>query len=815
MTGPLEGYRVLDLADEKGAACAKMLADLGADVVKVEPFEGDATRRVPPFVGDSPHPEGSLQFAYYNTNKRAITLDLESPEGQDALRLLIQRFDVVIESFIPGTLARLGLDYERLSKENPGIILTSITGFGQFGPYAHYQAPDIVCFAMGGPLYVSGDPDGRPCTAPGNLAYGVAGAWAAAGTIIALYHRATSNQGQHVDVSGQEAAAMITDSALSRFFYEGVGLKREGNSYLRVTPGNLYPCKDGWVRIVSGQPVHWHRLIAWLDNPKPLDDPSWVARDQRNRNREFVDAKIGEYTSRYTRAELFQSGQRVGVPITPVNTPRDYLGSEFAKAREFFKDVEHPHLGRQPYAMPPFKFSETPVQPPAPAPSLGQHNVDIYGGELGLSEEERARLTRRQGKKGGQEPVGRVPDPWSPPDSLPSSATLPLAGIRVIEFTTGIVGPALGRLLAEFGAESIKVESHKRPDFSRGPKLTQGISFADNSRSKKSVSIDVSRPEGRKIVEDLVKISDVIVDNFSAGVMQKLGFDYPKVRSMNASVVMISMQGLGATEAHSVTFGQNIAPIVGLTYQWNHPGAQKPVSTQLFYPDYYAGAPGACAVLAALDHRRRTGQGQYIDSAQAECAASLLGPYYLDCAANDRVAEPLGNGSLVAAPHGCYRCAGADAWCVIVVSSDEEWQAFRAVVGNPDWSQDKRFEHARGRVEHRSELDARVEAWTLGQDAYAVMEQLQAVGVGAGVAQDIRQVSEDPHLAARKFFVEVDQPEMGRLRHAGIPMKHSATPGTVRSHAPLLGEHNDYVLRELLGMEPEEIQRLEEVEVIY
>lgn len=796
VTSPLAGYRILDLADEKGAACVKLLADLGADVVKVEPPDGDPARRRPPFAHDRPHPEGSLHFAYYNTNKRSITLDLGSPEGRALFLDMVQAFDVVIESFRPGTLARLGVSYERLSEANPGIVLTSVTGFGQSGPRAHFNAPDIVAFAMGGPMYASGEPDERPCTAPGELAYGVAGAWACAGTIIALMHRAESGVGQHVDVSAQEAAAMLTDSAITRLSYEGVGLAREGNSYLRVTPGNLYPCKDGWVRIVSGQPVHWHRLIAWIGNPEPLNDPSWVSREKRDRNRDFVDARIGAYTSRYTRAELFAAGQRAGVPVTPVNTPRDFMLSDVARAREFFVEVDHPGLGRHPYAMPPFKFSATPVAAPAPAPRVGQHNADIVG---------------EASRKKGMIPISRKwgSSPFFGPEKMP------LEGVCVVEFTTGIVGPSLGRLLAEFGAESIKVESRKRPDFSRGPALTKGITFADNSRSKKSVSIDATRPEGREIVEALIRVSDVVIDNFSAGVMRKLGFDYPKVQEMNASVVMISMQGLGATESHSITFGQNIAPLVGLTYQWNHPGAKKPVGTQLFYPDYYAGAPGACAVLAALDHRRRTGQGQYIDSAQAECAAALLGPYYLDCAVNDRVAAPLGNGSLVAAPHGCYRCAGEDAWCVIVVETDEEWRIFGSVVGEPDWSKDPRFAAAEDRVRHRAELDALVEEWTSGQEPYAVMERLQARGIAAGVVQNIVQLNGDPHLGARGFFVEVEQPEMGRIRHTGMPMKLSRTPGRVRSHAPLLGEHNDYVLGEVLGMSSEEIRRLEELEVVH
>lgn len=386
MSSPLEGYRLLDLSDEKGAHCTKTLVDLGVDVVKVEPLEGDAMRRMPPFASDVTHPEGSLFFAYYNTSKRSITLNLNSSAGCEILKGLASKFDAVVESFPPGTLARLGLDYNSLRERNKGLILTSITGFGQTGPRSQFKAPDIVSFAMGGPMYVSGETGREPCTAPGNLAYGVAGAWAASGTIIALYHRAATGEGQHIDVSAQEAAAMITDSALTRFSCDGSVASRQGNTYLTVTPGDLYPCKDGWVRIVAGQIVHWRRLVKWMGQGNPLAAPEWESRDMRNKNKAFVDQIVADFTSRFTREEIFSAGQHLGVPVSPVNTPLEYMGSAVAGARDFFVEVEHPVLGHGLYARPPYKFTATPGQAPHPAPLLGQHNEEIYCGELGLSQ---------------------------------------------------------------------------------------------------------------------------------------------------------------------------------------------------------------------------------------------------------------------------------------------------------------------------------------------------------------------------------------------------------------------------------------------
>jgi crotonobetainyl-CoA:carnitine CoA-transferase CaiB-like acyl-CoA transferase len=396
MVAPLDGYRVLDLSDIRGAHCAKTLAELGADVVKVEPPEGDPTRRMPPFSGDMPHPEGSLWFAYYNTDKRGITLNLKTAEGRELFRTVCSRCDVIVESFAPGKMAEYGCDFGALEKINPKIILTSITGFGQNGPRSTYNAPDIVCFAMGGPMFPSGERGEPPCTAPGYLAYSVAGAWAAAGTIVALYSRASKDGGQHIDVSAQEAAAMITDSGITRFAYEGSIIQRDGSTYPWITPGDLYPCKDGWVRIVAGQVVHWRRLVAWMGNPKPFNDPSWEERQKRNQNKMLVDAKIADFTRRFTREELFTEGQKVGVPVTPVNTPEEYMKSDAATNRNYFIDLSHPILGRHLYAGPPYKLSATPARKERPAPLLGQHNEEIYCGELGFTGEDLCGMRARR-----------------------------------------------------------------------------------------------------------------------------------------------------------------------------------------------------------------------------------------------------------------------------------------------------------------------------------------------------------------------------------------------------------------------------------
>jgi benzylsuccinate CoA-transferase BbsF subunit len=407
-----------------------------------------------------------------------------------------------------------------------------------------------------------------------------------------------------------------------------------------------------------------------------------------------------------------------------------------------------------------------------------------------------------------------------------------LAGIRVMEFGTGYVGPVLAMRLSEFGADVIKVESRRGLDFMRSASTAgfeQSPSFFDVNRNKRSASLDATTPGGHDALLRLVARTDVVVENFGAGVMRRLGLDYPALRAVKPDLIMASLQGLGATAGHSLTLGQNLPPLIGLIYLWNHAGAAKPVGTQLFHPDYFAGVMGSVIVMALLDHRRRTGQGHYLDASQAELAASLLGPQYLDWTINRRVAQPRGNRAYPGAPVGCYPCAptaggdaaagagtgaargagGRDAWCVIAVQTDAEWQGFCRALGAPAWTREPRFATLPDRERHREALDALVAEWTRQRTPHQVMDTLQAEGVPAGAAQTIADVMDDPQLQSRGFFVTLEHAEMGTIPVGGVPMRLSATPGSTRTAAPLVGEHTVEVLEDWLGLSAEEIARLE------
>lgn len=401
---------------------------------------------------------------------------------------------------------------------------------------------------------------------------------------------------------------------------------------------------------------------------------------------------------------------------------------------------------------------------------------------------------------------------------------LPLAGVRVIELTTGAAGPTVAKCLAEYGADVIRIESRSRPDTHRGgvnrARWNKSPSFVKLDRGKKSVTINLQTQRGRELVLDLVRHSDVVVENFSLGVLDRWGLGYEQLREVNGGIILISLKGLGATgpHAHHVTWGPNLLCLFGMTYLWNHPGAVVPTQeARVQHPDFMAGVAGAAAVMAALLYRARTGKGQYIDAAQIEVGANLLGPAYLEYLVNGRVARPAGNRRPGAAPHGVYPCTdGPERWCAISVKSQEEWHRFCAAIGDPDWCRDPRFATPLAREQNQEALDCLVGEWTRQFTGFEVMERLQAAGVAAAPVQDVEdQFIRDPHIKARGLLVELVEPEMGPVVTEYPPVRLSETPPQVRAPAPLMGEHTEQVLREVLGLEDSEIQTLRESGVLH
>ena len=395
-TSLLSGYRVLDLSSSMGSFCGKVLRDLGMEVIKIEPPGGDAGRLEPPFAKGHAHREGSLRFAYLNAGKKSVTLDIAKDSGRKIFLDLVVKSDIVLETFAPGALAARGLGYTQLLEKQSKLILVSLTGFGQDGPYAHYKAPDIVGNAMGALLYISGDPKMTPCNPPETQAYYYASLMACYGTMLALWQREMRGIGAWIDGSVQASMALHEHVAFN-YSAEGRVMKRAGSQHQHNAPANLFQCKNGWISLFVTQ-THWPLLLkVWPDHDPGLDDPKWINSNLRRQHADYINAQVTTFTSHFLKEDLAELMQKNGIPGLPVNSPSDFMKDPHIQARGFFASVSHPVLGSFAQSGTPFMVDGQRAAPSA-APLLGQHNHEVLCGELGLSASEVAALV---GKKVG------------------------------------------------------------------------------------------------------------------------------------------------------------------------------------------------------------------------------------------------------------------------------------------------------------------------------------------------------------------------------------------------------------------------------
>ena len=413
---------------------------------------------------------------------------------------------------------------------------------------------------------------------------------------------------------------------------------------------------------------------------------------------------------------------------------------------------------------------------------------------------------------------------------MSSRPSLALADVKIVDLSQIFAGPYATRLLADMGAQVIRVECAARSG--RGgalPRMKPGGAFGasfpggdtgehsynrfayynDVNRNKHAVTIDLSKPLGADVFKKLVKASDVLVENFTPRVMRNFGLDYPVLREVNPQLVMVSISGFGQDGPYSdcVAYGEGIEAMTGMSYLTSYDDGA-PLKPGVAYADAVSGLHAAFAVMAALRHRRRSGQGQYIDLSMREALTPLLGEAVMDYTMNGRAARPAGNRDRAMAPHSCYRAQGEDRWIAIAVASDEEWRSLCRVMGDPPWCKDGRFATADGRLANRDELDRNIEEWTLQYNHVHLMNTLQNAGVRAGAVLDAAELYADPHLQERGFFEELSHPEAGTHPYPGVSWKMGRTPGRLRMPAPCFGQHNRYVFGELLGMSEDEIERL-------
>jgi crotonobetainyl-CoA:carnitine CoA-transferase CaiB-like acyl-CoA transferase len=798
----LAPYRVLDLTDGRAELATFVLAGLGADVVKVEPPGGSPSRREGQLADGEAAEQASLRFHAYNRGKRSVVLDLDDDAGRADFLRLVASADFVVENAGPGAMDARGLGFEALRAVRPDIVHVAISPFGQTGPYADHLATDLTLAAMGGAMALNGDPDRRPVRITVPQTWHHASAESAVGALVAHQCRLLSGEAQFVDVSVQTAVFWTGLQAMIAHAIDGKDMERNGTVLqlsTLVTP-LVYPCADGEVCLVAtGETIRG--LLPWMVASGAVtadwvEGEDWDTYDIRMLTGEplvhspdQMRAGIVAFTQLHTKAELFEGGIARGVTVAPVSTVADVLSLEQLAVRGYWDEVALPS-GRSVRAPGPFvKASATPVAWTRPAPGVGEHTAEV----MGALDATPPRIEVRSGQASGR---------------------LPLEGVKVADFSWIGVGPITAKALADHGATVVHVESDSPADRLRlvGP-FKDGIPgvnrcqfFNGFNTSKLSLQLNLKHPTGVDIARRLLSWCDIALDSFTAGTMADLGIGYDVARELNPGIVMATTCLLGqyGPAAKLAGYGYHAAAISGF-YEITGWPDRAPAGPFNAYTDTVAPRFLTAALLAALDHRRRTGEGQFIDQAQMESALHFIAPELLDVQVSGTSARRNGNVDPQHAPHDAFPCAGDDEWCAIAVETDEQWRALRGVLGDPAWATDPVLDSAAGRRAEIDAIDKELAAFTIRHEPLQLMAMLQTAGVPCGMVQRSSDHQLDPQLAHRRFFRPLVHPEMGEVPYEGHQFRISGYDNGPRLPAPCLGEHTYEVLTDVLGLDDDEV----------
>jgi crotonobetainyl-CoA:carnitine CoA-transferase CaiB-like acyl-CoA transferase len=818
---PLDGIRVLELAQGvAGPYAARLLGDLGAEVVKVEPPSGDPARGFGPFWRGQPHPEHSGLYLYLNAGKQGVVLDLSRVEDRAMCFELAATVDIVFESFPRSDLDGPGLNLDRLRRAQPALVLVSVSPFGKSGPRASWLGNDLIACHSGGfahsfPSLQVDAPDLAPLNLPTYAAEFLAGQTAAAAALHGLLVAQRTGLGSHVDVSAQEAIAAANNSGFNRPPTTGAPQRVFSSQPSNATVA-LLPCLDGWVAISPREEHQWARWLEVMGGPVWASDPRFADRAAREKHWSALFPLLAEWTSSRTRVELFEAAQAQRVACYPLATATELLASPQLAHRDFFIDPEDPELAGVVLPGRPYHLSEVVAPPPARAPRLGEHTAQVLA-ELRkhppLPLGEAARSAGEGDLPAGETSARTSPSPQPSPRGRGSlgSPLRPLEGLRVVDFSWVLTGPICTRYLAALGAEVIKVESAARADLSHRDLAWEALNFG-----KRSITLNLKLERARELARALIARSDVVVENFSTGVMERLGLDYPRLRAINPRLIMASSSAHGRTgpDRERVAYGTLIQCFTGWAELSAHPG-RPPRSAAGVWTDPLTAVFETLLVLVAVWRQRASGTGGFYDLSMAETTIAALPEPILAWCLNREVLQPRGNRHPSWAPQGCYPAQGVDRWVALSVQSDAEWASLCGLMGRADLLGDTSLATADGRRQHHDVIDMAIAAWTGGRPGDVSAASLQAHGIAATATLEPAELVNDVHLTARSFMGQVERLDGGTQSVPGVPwLIEQQRPNAFR-RPPRLGEDNLHVFQDLLGLSDAEYAQLLAEQVIY
>lgn len=804
--GFLKPYRVLDLCDHRGLLAGHMLAQMGADVVQVEPVGGNPARRLAPFASDWPDGEQSLFWAAYAAGKRSIVAD--PGEDQALWDRLLQSAALLIESCAPAQGRPSWLDPGALAERHPHLVHVSITPFGLHGPKRDWPDSEITLWAAGGPLWLTRSHEDRPLRISVPQAYLHAGATAVGAALIALAARNRTGLGQHVDLAVVQTLPQCT---LGAVLAEGVAHanfvpgRKAGDEHVvdlsgsgSITRKSKWMVSDGLAEMhlgigpaagpASNKLMAWMRDEGWLHPIFSNWDWSMLhekilSGDVSETDLDAVRAWVQSFLATRHKDELVGVAIQRGVRIAPILTVGDLAESPQFAARDFIETIDGPF---GPYRMPGAFARGCPAGfvRPRPAPRLGEHDAEVRA--EWLAERRLPPSTPAAGQAGGR----------------------PLEGLKILDLAWVVAGPLIGRTLADFGATVVRVESSRRVETARvmGPfpdgkyDVQQSALFETCNAGKLGLSLDLSKEVAREVVRDLVRWADIVVESFTPGQMAKWNFSYQELRAINPGLVMVStsLSGQDGPNARYSGYGNHGAALSGFQYIVGAPGGPL-VGPYGPYTDFVAPRFGLAALLAAVDHCRRTGEGCHLDISQVEAGVQFLAPEIAAFSVTGEIQGAVGNRDALMAPHGVFRAAGDDQWIAIAVESDGQWRDLALMIGGETLAEDERFITVQSRQAHVEELEAIVEDWTGVRDVQWLEQFLHQHAIPAHRVQSIYGMGDDPQMRERGHLVRIDHPLSGTAMIEAAPFRLSRTPARYDFCAPIYGRDNDRVLRGILG----------------
>ena len=788
-TPPLEGISVVEAAEGvAGAFCGRMLAAFGADVIKIErPHTGDWTRSAEPRVPGVPPPESGALSLYLNMGKRSAELDWRADPGRETLSRLLRTADVLLEDWDAETLARMGMT-DGPQSLNPRLVDMSLTPFGLDGPYADWKTTPLTSLALGGFLYLSGDEDREPLAIPGHQPEYLAGLHGYGGVMMALWERARTGAGRRVSISEIETLAALHQFTTVMHTYGGVVRSRHGarwenkGNYGRY-PITILPCKDGYVSFAVSTEGQWDLLFPMVGQPELLEDPRFETFVERREHADDIDAILIDWMKDKTRREVFEFAAGLwSEPASPLLELSETIADPQLAHRKFFTEIDHPDAGALTYPTAPFHMSLT---PPVfrRAPKLGEHTTDVLTTAAPNSP--------------------RKPVNPSPPTGAP------LSDVRVLDFTRVWSGPLATRILGDFGAEVIKISDPRVPIDRLG-----GTNNKLN-RNKPNLALRLDHQAGRDLFLELAATADVVIENFRPRVMRNFSLTYDDIRQVRPDVIMCSMPGFGTTGDYAdyPAFGPSVEAMTGIPSMMGYEGGP-PRTSALAYPDPVAGLNAVAAILTALNHRRRTGEGQFIDLALTEGLICHIGEHIAAHSRTGYQPPRMGNSHPQHAPYGVYPALGEDEWLALCVTSDDQWRALTQLMGKPELADEAGFKTGSQRRQNSERLDAIISQWTSRRNAAEAAAALQNIGIAAGNAAKNYQLLADPHLAERGFFVRMEEPDVGMKKYPGQPIRMEGEDFSKWIPSARLGEDTHRILNDLLGMNAAYISRIEKEETI-